>query len=252
MTAAYGLTGRIGLGVPQANPTVEAEFAILLPRTCTTLVTRLTSTDSAPAGRLRAYLANLDAALDAYDTLRPDIFGFACTGSSYLLGHAEEARIVAAAEARYGYPIVTATAALHWALSRLGARRIALVAPYPVDLVEAAATYWREAGFDFAAVERVETGVADTRGIYALGGQEALAAVAAAQRQDVDAVVMSGTGMPSLATIATSAEGSVPVLSSNLALAGAMLDQLSPQSLAPDAVAPPAWRGRLAEATYSV
>jgi maleate isomerase len=32
--AVYGSCGRIGIGTPQANPTVEAEMAILLPRTC--------------------------------------------------------------------------------------------------------------------------------------------------------------------------------------------------------------------------
>lgn len=249
MRAGYGGGGRIGIGVPQANPTVEAEFAILLPRRCTTLVTRLTSSAASPAERLVAYLERLDEALARYDTLRPDIFGFACTGSSYLVGAAREARIVAAAEARYGYPVVTATAALRWALARVGARRIALVAPYPADLTAAAERYWRDTGLELVSIDRVDTGATDTRSIYALAGDEAAAAVAAASARGVDAVLLTGTGMPTLVTIAAAdtGGGGPPLVSSNLALAGAVLERRAPGTLATNEIVPPDWAARLAD-----
>jgi len=244
--SSYGRLGRIGLGTPQANPTVEAEFAILLPRACTTLVTRLTSPATEPADRLRAYIERLDEALARYDSLEPDAFGFACTGSSYLVGPEREAELVEGFARAFGYPIVTATGAIRWALDRIGARRVGIVAPYPADLLEAGRAYWRAAGVEVVAIERVVTRTADTRTIYELGFASAIEKVADMADRRVDAVLLSGTGMPSLPLIA--AAGGTPVLSSNLALAGCLVERLRPGTLAPDTIGPPGWRDRLAEA----
>lgn len=237
----YGRAGTVGIGTPQANPTVEAEMRILLPPPVATAVVRLTSASQNPLFRLRLYLEGLEETLGQYDTLRPDAFGFACTGSSYLVGAAREAEIVAEVENRFGYPIVTATAAIAWQLQRLGARRIALASPYPVPLAEAAETYWREAGFDVAEVHRIETGSGDTRGIYALGSEDARPAAEALRRSDVDVVLLSGTGMPSLALIAD-AEGHPPIISSNLCVALRLCHLIG----APEPI-PADWRLRLAQ-----
>lgn len=237
----YGRAGTLGIGTPQANPTVEAEMRILLPPAVAMAVVRLTSTSQNPLFRLRLYLEGLEETLAQYDTLRPGAFGFACTGSSYLVGAAREAEIVARVESRCGYPVVTATAAITWQLRRLGARRIALASPYPAALSEAAEAYWRAAGFDLAEVRRIETGSGDTRGIYTLGSEDARPAAEALRQLDVDAVLLSGTGMPSLALIADAADGP-PVISSNLCLALRLCDLIG--APAPD---PADWRPRLAQ-----
>lgn len=237
----YGRAGMLGIGTPQANPTVEAEMSILLPPAVAMAVVRLTSTSQNPLFRLRLYLEGLEETLAQYDTLRPGAFGFACTGSSYLVGADREVQIVAEVESRLVYPIVTATAAIAWQLERLGARRIALASPYPAALADAAGAYWRAAGFDVAEVRRIETGSADTRSIYALGSEDARPAAEALRRTDVDAVLLSGTGMPSLALIAE-AEGGPPVISSNLCLALRLCDLIG----AP-APHPADWRPRLAQ-----
>lgn len=214
----YGRAGLVGIGTPQANPTVEAEMRILLPPAVAMAVARLTSLSQDPLVRLRRYLEGLEEALAQYDKLRPDAFGFACTGSSYLVGAEREMEIVARAEDRFGYPVVTATAAIAWQLRRLGARRIALASPYPAALAAAAEAYWSAAGFELAEVRRIDTGSGDTRSIYTLGSEDARPAAEALRRTGVDAVLLSGTGMPSLALIAEAADGP-PVISSNLCLA---------------------------------
>jgi maleate isomerase len=237
----YGRAGTLGIGTPQANPTVEAEMRILLPPTVATAIARLTSASQNPLFRLRLYLEGLEEALGQYDTLRPDAWGFACTGSSYLVGAAREAEIVAEVGDRFGYPIVTAAAAIAWQLRRLGAQRIALASPYPAALAEAAEAYWRAAGFDVAEVRRIETGSGDTRSIYTLGSEDARPAVETLRRSDVDVVLLSGTGMPSLALIAEAADGP-PVTSSNLCLALRLCDLIGVPE--PD---PADWRPRLAQ-----
>lgn len=223
MSTAYGSTGKFGIGTPQANPTVEPEMGILLPRSCTMHVTRLTSSAGSPEQRLREYLLNVERFLSTFDTLKPDVLGFACTGSSYLLGPAEEQRLIESAQARFGYRIETAARAIVWALARMNARRVAVVAPYPADLIAAAQRYWSEADIDVVRTVRIATRTADTRGIYELGSEQLSAALAGLSLDGIDAVLVSGTGLPSLPVIRQRASG-VPVISSNICLAGRLLD----------------------------
>ena len=81
----YGRAGIIGIGTPQANPTVEAETRILLPPNALLQTVRLTSPAPDALDRLREYLLDLPQTLARYDTLKPAAFGFGCTGSSYLV-----------------------------------------------------------------------------------------------------------------------------------------------------------------------
>lgn len=219
----YGRIGRIGIGTPQANPTVEAEFAILMPRACSLHVTRMTSPADAPGQRLKDYLTGLESWLSAFDTLRPDVFGFACTGSSYLLGAEAEQKIIQLAADRYGYPIETAARAILWGLERLAAKRIAAIVPYPEFVVDAARQYWSAAGIEVRHIERIATRNADTRGVYELRSEQVVAALRRLALDGVDAVLVTGTGMPSLAALREPL-ADVPVISSNSCLAARLLD----------------------------
>lgn len=242
----YGRAGRVGIGTPQANPTVEAEVAILLPPNVSMAVTRLTSEAALPADRLREYLLRLPDYLAAFDSFRPDLFGFGCTAASYLVGAEEAQKVLADCERRFGYPIITAADAIAWTLARIGAKRIAILSPYPEALAKAAFDYWRARGFD--PVDAGQAGSlgpdADTRGIYELGSTDALRALAGIDTMQVDAVLLTGTGMPSLPVIAA-APVDVPILSSNLCLVATMASQLGLGDLI-DPNSPPgrAWRDR--------
>ncbi len=244
----YGRAGRVGVATPQANPTVEQEFAILLPRTMSLTITRLRSTAPTAMERLADYIERLDDSLAAYDVFKPDVFGVACTGSSYVLGRDRESRLAAAAAAKAGYAIDTAGEAIAWAMDRLGARRIGIVAPYPKDLVEAGVAYWRSWGLQVPAVERVETGSADTRSIYGLVSADATAGLARLDVAGLDAVLLSGTGLPTLPALAAADIG-IPIVTSNGALAARLLSRLGRDDLLdPATLQLSGWRGRLAEA----
>ena len=223
MDREYGPGGWVGAGVPQANPTVEAEMRRLMPAGAELLTSRLVSRAPTSVERLIEYYDRLDNTLDSYDVLRPDVFGFACTGSSYLVGAEREAEIVAGAEARLGCPFVTAAQAILEALEALDAKRVALLAPYPAEIVEAGLAYWRAAGLSVVQVIAIELGSQDTRRIYGLRSADALAALDGGVSDDAEALLMSGTGMPTLAALAPAAiQIGRPVLSSNYCLAWAL------------------------------
>jgi maleate isomerase len=215
----YGAGARFGLLTPQANPTVEPEFRRLAPAGTELYVARLTSRAADPRMRLTEYLEGLPGTLAQYDTLRLDAVAFACTGSSYLLGAAKESEIVAAAQAMIGAPIETAARAILRALERLDAKRIVLVSPYPDWLREAGVAYWRDAGLEVLGTATVPIDRADTRGIYELQSADAAATLEGLDTDGADAVLLSGTGMPSLAVLRARRSRRPPLVSSNLCLA---------------------------------
>ena len=108
-------------------------------------------------------------------------------------------------------------------MQALGVRRIALLAPYPADIVDAGVAYWQAAGLSIVQVMAIDLGSQDTRRIYGLRSTDALAALDEGVSDDAEALLMSGTGMPTLAALAPAARRiGRPVLSSNYCLAWAL------------------------------
>jgi len=224
MNRDYGSRARIGILTPQANPTVEPELWALLPAGVNMLVNRLTS-QGEPQQRFLDYFRRLESTLQGFDTMQLEAAGFACTASSYLLDAGEEQRTCEQLEKQFGYPLITAAAAIRSALDFLSAKRIALACPYPSWLLAHAERFWSQQGFEIAASFSAQPQMGDTRAIYKVGGQEASEKIATAlQGVSCDAVVITGTGMPALQAICDlQQQFGVPVFNSNLALAWACL-----------------------------
>jgi maleate isomerase len=245
----YGRAGLFGILTPQGNPTVEPEMRVLLPASCATLVSRLTSRRGSLRERLIEYSDRLENYIADFDGVRFDAVAFACTGSSYLATAEAERRRIAALEDAGGYPVVTAAAAIEAALRVLNAASLALISPYPSWLTEASRAHWERVGFRISALLQLPSGGGDAHGIYGLTSDTILSLAAGFDPGGADAVLVTGTGMPSLRTIvALEPKLGLPVLSSNLCLAWALMDKLGAAAAGPESRLFGGWAGRLASA----
>jgi maleate isomerase len=227
----FGSQACLGIAPPQSNPVVEPEFSVLLPDRVSMLVTRLTASLDGSRQHFHQYLDNLETSLEAYGAAEIDAFGFALTSTAYLFGDDEDDALDRASQ-RFGYPVISAARAIGRALERLQVTRIALFSPYPEWLTEASRTYWTTQGYDIVSWARADT--ADTLNIYRLRTAGLLESMAALDTTNADAILLTGTGMASLPALpALSERIGKPVLSSNLCLAWALLDELGLSDLAP-------------------
>ena len=223
----YGRRGIVGVGVPQANPTVEQEAFALRPPGMSIVTSRLTSCDADPKTRIAEYFTETLKFAGQFDDLTIDAFGIACTGSSYLVGLAEEQKLSADFSAQLGYRVITAAEAIARTMRKLGATRLSMVSPYPDWLAELAVAYWNDAGFEIPEIKRVPLSSENLHSIYMLGSNDALELARELDFTATDAILFSGTGMPSLGAINRLHEQSnLPVMSSNLCLLTALAEHL--------------------------
>jgi maleate isomerase len=197
-----GWRARIGFLLPPGNPTVEPEMTQLAPAGVSVHFTRMSA--NGPAGthtgqeeRNRSQVASLDEATRLLAMVSPQVIVMAHTATSYTLGQEAEAALVRRQEAATGTRFVTAFGSVLEALECLGVRRIAYATPYNAELTEQGRAHLAAHGFDVVGVARLQ-GVTN---IYDETPERAYAVGRQADRPDAEAVFLSGTGMPTLATL---------------------------------------------------
>lgn len=220
MTLEYAPRGLVGVLTPQANTTVEPEMQILLPPGFAHINARLTSPKNTIEDRLIDYYGTLEESLDQFANAPVQAIAIGCTGASYLVGRNREAKLIERWTKRAGVPAITTGLAVVDALNAIGANRIGFVSCYPPALTEASSAYWASHGFKIGEIAGSFNDDSDFHPIYSLRAANASEALTELRGDDHDAIVMLGTGMPTLQPIAELAgvEGP-PVLSCMLCLA---------------------------------
>jgi maleate isomerase len=225
---------RIGLIVPSSNVTMETELPALFRRRESVLPDRFTFHSArAPMTQVTpAALAEMNAhgvrCAQELAHAECDVLAYACLVAVMASGpgaHTDaEARLIAAAGGRT--PVVTSAGALVSGIERLGARRVAMIAPYAPPLTAKVVDYLAAAGIEVVAAHSLN--VTDNAAVGRLDPRQLLPLIDRLDLSHADALVLSAcVQLPSLPTLAEAERRSgLPVLTAATATAREILDAL--------------------------
>ena len=215
---------RLGMVVLQTDETIESESRFYLRDSAVRLlVSRVTISDTINADTLQATRTQLQQALALFPVnYEFDVMAYACTSAATVIGEQAVAADLhrGCTARRVTNPLTAAKAAL----TALGARRIAYLAPYVSDIAAMMQNTVSAAGFTLAAQHSF--GIDSDRAVAALPPQEILQAVlqVGTAANNINAVFISCTNLNCAAVIpAAEARLGIPVISSNQALLWHML-----------------------------
>jgi maleate cis-trans isomerase len=193
---------RIGFLVPPGNPTVEVEMIALAPPQVSVHFTRMVAHGAAGSHqgqeeRNRSQIAHLPETVRLLAMVAPKVIVLAHTATSYTLGREGESELVARMQRETGIPFITAFGSVLAALANLKVKRIALGTPYDAD-----ATAKGKASLEAHGIEVVSVGRLDNvKNIYEETAERAYGLARKVDVPQVQAVFLSGVGMPTLAAL---------------------------------------------------
>ncbi|RYF73760.1 MAG: Asp/Glu racemase, partial [Comamonadaceae bacterium] len=203
---------RIGQIVPSSNTTMETEIPAMLRMRELIRPERFTFHSSRMRMKhvVKEELAAMDAesdrcALELSDA-RVDVLGYACLVAIMAMGYgyhrASQERLAGVTAANRGAaPVVSSAGALVDGLRVLGARRIALVAPYMLPLTQLVVDYITHEGFEVVHWRALE--IPDNLEVGRHDPSRLPGIVAGMPTDEVDVIVLSAcVQMPSLEAIA--------------------------------------------------
>jgi len=177
---------------------MEPELYRMKPASLTIHFARLDAPGSDPGAtdgmehRTLGYLDALPAATRSLAALKLDAIVLGHTAVSYLSGFANEPALLERLAQLAGPRSFTVARAVGTALRHLGIKRLSLATPDPEAISSAGRAYWQAAGVEVVA-HRMLDGVAN---IYEESEERAYALGRAADTATADAVLISGTGLP--------------------------------------------------------
>jgi maleate isomerase len=194
-----GWRARLGFLLPPGNPTVEPEMIALAPEGVSVHFHRMAA-HGAPGSlegqdeRTRTMIDNIEGSIELLASVEPDVIVVAHTATSYYLGRKGEADLLARLEKSTGTRVITAFGSVLQALERLNVRRLALGTPY-----SAQTTLQGKAHLEAHGLEVVNfTNLQGVINIYDETAERAYGLARMVDREDAEAVFLSGTGMPTL------------------------------------------------------
>ncbi|MEZ3414945.1 Asp/Glu racemase [Pantoea dispersa] len=242
MTRSY----RIGQIVPSSNITMETEIPAMLQARQLIRPERFTFHSS----RMRMKHVNKDelAAMDKesdrcaleLSDARVDVLGYACLVAIMAMGpgyhRQSQQRLTQVTRDNEALaPVITSAGALVDALHIMGAKKIALVAPYMKPLTELVVDYIQREGIEVKQWRALE--IADNLAVAHHDPANLPGIVADMTLTDVDVVVLSAcVQMPSLPAVAkVEAQTGKPVITAAIATTYALLKALELEPVVPGA-----------------
>jgi maleate isomerase len=237
---------RIGQIVPSSNTTMETEIPAMLRARETVEPERFTFHSSrmrmkrVTKEELEAMDADSDRCALELSDARVDVLGYACLVAIMSMGRGyhrvSEARLHGRTVENNGpAPVVTSAGALIHGLGKLGAKKIAVLAPYMKPLTELVVDYIQHEGFE--VLDCISLEIPDN---LEVGARDPSALIEISKRlntANVDAVVLSAcVQMPSLASIQPVQDRiGLPVVSAAVCTTYQMLEKLGLKTAVPNA-----------------
>jgi len=239
-------TFRIGQIVPSSNITMETEIPAMLTARQAIRPERFTFHSARMRMKhvTKEELARMDGdsdrcALELSDA-RVDVLGYACLVAIMSMGHGyhreSQARLQAVtAENGVSAPVVTSAGALVDGLKVIGAKKVALVAPYMKPLTRMVIEYIENEGIAVPSHAALE--ISDNLKVAAHHPARLPGIVEGLDLHDVDAIVLSAcVQMPSLDSVArVEAITGKPVVTAAIATTYCMLQALGLEPVVPGA-----------------
>jgi maleate isomerase len=182
-------THRFGLLTPSSNTTQEPEFFAALPAGVTLHTGRVAYRDITPQEQERCVL-ELETESRKLADAEVDCIVFAATAPTLAKGKGYDRELIKRMEDAAGRPATTAATAFIDALTRLGAKKIAIGAPWSKTMDKPMVDFMQASGFEVVHSEvvgfvaSIELGRASPEQAYELGLRT--------DRPDADAIIMPG------------------------------------------------------------
>ncbi|WP_338477206.1 Asp/Glu racemase [Pseudomonas khavaziana] len=237
---------RIGQIVPSSNTTMETEIPAMLNARQAIRPERFTFHSSRMRMKQvrKEELAAMDGESDRcaieLSDAKVDVLGYACLVAIMAMGlgyhRKSELRLrQATADNDANAPVITSAGALIEGLKVMGAKRIAIVAPYMKPLTELVVNYIRAEGFEVVDWRALE--IPDNLEVARHDPANLPAIVAGMNLEGVDVIVLSAcVQMQSLPVVAkVEAQTGKPVLTAAIATTYAMLKALDLEPIVPGA-----------------
>src|SRR5947208_13321969 len=139
-------THRLGLLTPSSNTTQEPEFSAALPASISLHTGRVAYRDITPQEQMRCVL-ELEAESRKLADAGVDAIVFAATAPTLAKGKGYDRELIQRMEDASGRPATTAATAFVDALTRLGAKRIAIGAPWSRTMDQPMVEFMQASGF---------------------------------------------------------------------------------------------------------
>jgi maleate isomerase len=220
-----GARGMIGLIVPSNNTVVLPEFYSALPDGVVAYETRMRVEGDLTPEALRKMIADSEATADLLRQTGVDFICYCCMASTIVKGWDWERDLLMRFARKAPKGVTSANCALRDALTVLGAKRVALVTPYPEDLNALLPAFFSAGGFEVANV--TGTPIRDVAAVRWLSPDQILRSAGSVDATGIDAVCLLATDMQTFPIIdRLERQIGCPVVTSNQALLWASLRAL--------------------------
>jgi len=211
-----------GVLVPSTNTTVEIEYGRLLPPSLQVHVARIPLLSSGVEMTQRGGDIDVDYQSHLLGSAKVEVVALAQTAASLAADDFDD-RIIKRMSEAAGVPAITSARAIGLAVQALGARRTALVTPFPIPVLERLANHYSGIyGLEVVASESFSG--SDSVAYPALGQELARDAILRTDQSQIEVFIVPGGNFPTLPFI-SDWERTVakPIITTNQATLWAMI-----------------------------